>query len=175
VSILHVITGNFRRGPDTLRFPARVAPPPGFRGMVQLDPARCVGCATCAYVCPSAAVAVVEDDTHYEWCYDPGRCTFCGRCVDCCPTQALTLAADRPPVYTQPQAFGQTHRLAYPRCLECGRPAQPINDIVLARAFDEITDEVRSWSRLCARCRQRRYHPALIETTYPARSDDDEC
>jgi hypothetical protein len=68
----------------------------------------------------------------------------------------------------------ERQRLAYPRCLECGQPAHPVNDVVLARAFAEITDEVRSWSRLCVRCRQRRYQPALIETGYAARSNQDE-
>jgi formate hydrogenlyase subunit 6/NADH:ubiquinone oxidoreductase subunit I len=174
MNILQVIAGNFGRGPVTMRFPERVEPPPDSRGMVQLDLERCVGCATCAYVCTSAAVAVVDYDTHYEWSYDPGRCTFCGRCVDYCPSQALTIAAERPPVYTQPEALRQAHRLTYPRCPECGQPAQPVNDVVLARAFDEITDEIRSWSRLCVRCRQRRYQLALIGTKYAARSDDDE-
>jgi formate hydrogenlyase subunit 6 len=138
--------------------------------MVQLDPARCVGCATCAYVCSSSAIRVTGNGDHYQWAYDPGRCTFCGRCVDFCPCQALTMAAEPPPVYTTEGALRQVQRLAYPRCPECGRPAHPVNESVLAQAFDEITDEVRTWSRLCDRCRRRRYQPALIETGYAARS-----
>jgi formate hydrogenlyase subunit 6/NADH:ubiquinone oxidoreductase subunit I len=154
----------------TLRFPGRVPPPPALRGLVHLDPARCVGCATCAYVCASGAIHLTEEQAHYVWAYDPGRCTFCGRCVDVCPGGALAMESERPPIYTQAGALRQVHRQAYPRCPECGQPARPVNDIVLARAFDEITDEVRGWSRLCQRCRQRRYQPALIETGYAARS-----
>jgi formate hydrogenlyase subunit 6/NADH:ubiquinone oxidoreductase subunit I len=179
MNIFQVIAGNLQRDPITLRFPERVAPPEGFRGRVQLDPERCVGCATCVYVCTSSAVSVADYpkeklriSTHYEWVYDPGRCTFCGRCVDFCPSQALTMEAERPPIYTQPGALRQVHRLAYPVCPECGQPAHPVNDRVLARAFDEITDEVREWSRLCERCRQRRYQPALIKIGYTGRSED---
>lgn len=170
MNIWHVITNNLKLRPGTLRFPERVAPPADFRGAVQLEPEHCVGCATCAYVCTSIAIEVIDHRTEYEWTYDPGRCTFCGRCTNFCPNHTLTMAAERPPVYTEPGALRQSHRLAYPHCPECGRRAQPVNDVVLARAFAEITDEVRAWSRLCQRCRQHRYQPALIEAGYAARS-----
>ena len=166
MNILQVITTNLGREADTLRFPARVAPPPEFRGLVQLDPERCVGCATCAYVCSPGAIKVSSEEAYYEWAYDPGQCTFCGRCVDYCPGQALAMASESCPIYTQAGDLQQVQRLAYPRCAECGQPAHPINNWVLARAFDEITAEVREWSLLCERCRQRRYQPALLETGY---------
>ncbi len=171
MNIWHVITNNLKHGPITLRFPEQAPSPLNFRGAVQLEPERCVGCATCAYVCTSSAIEVIDRVTDYEWRYDPGRCTFCGRCVDVCPSHALTMASQRPPVYTKAGGLRQSHCLAYPRCLECGRPAHPVNDAVLGRAFDEITAEIRAWSRLCGRCRQRRYQPALIETGYAARSE----
>jgi Pyruvate/2-oxoacid:ferredoxin oxidoreductase delta subunit len=174
MNIFKVIAGNLKRHPLTLRFPERVTPPAGLRGLVRFDPDRCVGCATCAYVCPADAIKLTDDSTHYEWAYQPGRCTFCGRCVDVCPTQALTMEADRPPIYTQPGVLRRAYRLPFPRCPECGRPAHPINDVVLSRAFAEITNEVRTWSRLCSRCRQHRYQPALIETGYATRSKGDE-
>jgi Fe-S-cluster-containing hydrogenase component 2 len=174
MNILHVIANNLKQVPTTLRFPEQVPPPVNFRGAAQLEAERCVGCATCAYVCTSSAIKVIDHVTDYEWTYDPGRCTFCGRCVDVCPSHALKMAAERAPVYMEPGALRQSHCLAYPRCPECGQPAHPVNDMVLARAFDDITDEVRTWSRLCARCRQRRYQPALIETGYAARSKHDE-
>jgi formate hydrogenlyase subunit 6/NADH:ubiquinone oxidoreductase subunit I len=174
--ILEVIGSNLRRRPITLRFPERAALPEGFRGAVRLDPERCVGCATCAYVCTSAAVEVADCptrlrfSTHYRWAYDAGRCTFCGRCVDLCPTRALAMEAERPAAYGQPGALRRERRLAYPLCAECGQPAYPVNELVLARAFEEITQEVRAWSRLCAGCRQRRYQAALIEVGHGARS-----
>lgn len=171
MNIFQTMTGNLTRHPITLRFPGRVTPPADFRGLVQFDPAGCVGCATCAYVCASNAIRVTAGGVQYEWIYEPGQCTFCGRCVEVCPGRALTMAAEPPPVYTQSGALRRVHCLAYPRCPECGQPAQPVNDLILARAFDEITAEVRTWSRLCERCRQGRYQPALIETGYAVRSE----
>jgi formate hydrogenlyase subunit 6/NADH:ubiquinone oxidoreductase subunit I len=170
MNIFEVIARNLKRSPLTLRFPKRVALPPGFRGLVQLDPERCIGCGTCAYVCAPDAISVTVGETHYDWAYEPGRCTFCGRCVDFCPTQALTMEGQRPPIYTQPEAMQQTQHLAYPRCPACGQPAPPVNDMVLARAFGEITGEIRAWSRLCPHCRQRHYQPALVETGKAVRS-----
>ncbi len=171
MSIFRVIAANLQRQPVTLRFPQRIAPPQAFRGTVHMDAERCVGCGTCAYVCAPSAISVTDGITHYEWDYDPARCTFCGRCADLCPTRALAMEVERAPIYRQVGALRQVIRLAYPLCPECGQPAQPVNDVVLARAFAEITDEVRSWSRLCGRCRQRRYQPALLATGYAARSE----
>jgi len=169
MNILDILLGNLRRGALTLRFPARVEPPAYFRGLVQLEAERCIGCATCAYACASRALRVTSNATGYEWTYDPGQCTFCARCADVCPMHALTLQAERPPLYRQAHALSTSVRLSYPLCPECGQPAQPIDDMILARVFEVRTDEVRAWSRLCAQCRQRRYQPALIENTIPAR------
>jgi ferredoxin len=170
MDILRHIAENLRGGPVTLRFPERVEPPEGFRGLVELDAQRCVGCATCAYVCPSQAIVVTHFAAAYEWAYDAGRCTFCGRCADVCPSQALSMQRERPPVYVERDTLRQVYMLDYPRCAECGQPAPPVNEIVLQRAFPEVSDEIRAWSRLCTRCRQRRYHPPLIETGYAGRS-----
>lgn len=170
MNIFQILAENLRRGPVTLRLPARVAPPDDFRGAVHLEPERCVGCATCAYVCTSGAIEVTGYDGGYEWAYEPGRCTFCGRCVPSCPTQALAMASERPPVHSHPAELQQVHRLDYPLCPECGRPAQPVNDLVLARAFVEISEEVRAWSRLCERCRGRHHQPALLDTGCAGRS-----
>lgn len=171
MNIFQTMTENLKHVPITLRFPQRLTSPVNFRGLVQFHPDGCVGCATCAYVCASKAIRVTATVARYEWAYDPGQCTFCGRCLEVCPGHALTMAAEPPPAYTQSGALRQRHSLAYQRCPECGQPAQPVNDMILARAFDEITAEVRAWSRLCEHCRQGRYQPALIETGYAARSE----
>lgn len=173
MSIWQVLTNNLRQRPRTLLFPQRVEPPPGFRGAVTFDPERCVGCGTCAYVCAPAAVRVQSDGDHYTWHYDPGRCTFCARCADVCPTRALAMEPDHPPNYERPGQLEREHVLAYPRCPQCGRPAPPVNDAVLSRAFAEISEEMRRWSQLCPDCRRRRYEPALLATGYTARSEVD--
>ncbi len=155
MNILQVLARNLRRGPLTLRFPKRVAAPPQLRGSVNLNPSLCVGCGTCAYVCASSAIRVTDLHIGFDWAYDPGHCTFCGRCVDFCPLRALAMEPERPPVYLQRGALARSYRVDYPLCPECGQPTA-MTDSVLLRAFGQITDGVRAWSRLCSRCRQQR-------------------
>jgi ferredoxin len=156
MNIWRVIAQNLGAEPVTLHFPERAPTPDHFRGAVQLNPEHCLGCATCAYVCAPGAIRVTDYGTHGEWSVNVGRCTFCGRCADVCPTHALALAAARPPIYAQPDELEQVYRIAYPPCPECGQPALPLSEAILARAFGEVTDAVREASRLCMRCRQRR-------------------
>lgn len=159
MNIIQVISANLRSAPATLRFPERVETTAGYRGLVRMAPELCVGCATCAYVCVSSAITLEEFAAVYQWSYDPDRCTFCGRCVEVCPTQALEMEAERPPVYMKAGELRAVHRLQYPRCPQCGEVAKPVNEAVLRRAFDEVSDEVRLWSRLCLRCRGRYFLP----------------
>ena len=100
--ILHIIGKNITKRPDTIRLPHRPPPPTGFRGLVLLDPERCIGCGLCAYVCVSESVTGTSDEAEYHWQYEPGRCTFCARCVDRCPGDALRMSAESPPVYALP-------------------------------------------------------------------------
>lgn len=162
MNIIQVITANLRTGPVTLRYPERVETAPGYRGLVRMAPELCVGCATCAYVCVSSAIILEELPASYQWSYDPDRCTFCGRCVEVCPTRALEMEGERPPVYKEAGELRTVHRLQYPLCPQCGEVAKPVNEAVLRRAFDEVSDEIRLWSRLCLRCRGRYFLPVKI-------------
>ncbi len=155
MNILHLIANNARHSPMTLRFPERVPPPDHLRGMVSLTPESCTTCGTCAYVCSPGAIRLSDDGSVCDWVYDAGGCTFCGRCADYCPTGAIALQAERPPVYTAPGALRQILHIPFPRCPLCGRPAHPVKEIILARAFDQVNDTIRARSQWCDSCRQR--------------------
>ena len=178
MNIVTVISRNLRRRPLTLRLPARHVPAAGFRGLVRNDAAKCLGCGTCDYVCVSGAIMVADHGEGCDWEYDPGRCTFCGRCVDCCPGDSLRQDEDRAPVYATAGALRDLVRVTYPACPRCGRPARPLGEVLRARAFDELSDELARRVLLCERCRLRHAQTVLKAGVRPAlsrvRSDPDE-
>jgi hydrogenase-4 component H len=164
VNIFNLIGSNLRIGPITLRFPDRPPVPAGFRGFVEMDAARCVACGTCAYVCPSAAITESETGDEFEWQYDAGHCTYCGRCVALCPNQALAQDEEPPPPYTSPSEARKEYIVPFPICPECGERTRPLSEAVLAKAFPNMTEEVREWGHLCARCRRKRSQRAVAAT-----------
>lgn len=154
-NILTLMTSNIRKRPVTLRFPDRPKPSVRYRGAVQFDPAKCLTCGICEYVCVSAAITVDRNETDCEWSYDAGRCTFCGRCVRYCPGEALSQQEERPSAYEVSGGMEERHTVEYVACSSCGRPTMPFNETMLAQAFTAVTDEVRSRTRLCEKCRTR--------------------
>jgi formate hydrogenlyase subunit 6/NADH:ubiquinone oxidoreductase subunit I len=161
MNIFQVLLENMNGGPITLHYPERASTTEGFRGLVQNDPAGCIGCGTCAYVCSPGAIIVSDHGRSYEWEYDPGKCTFCGRCVDYCPVDSISQQSERPPVYLNRNELVQVLKLDYPLCPVCGQPAQPVNPRVLQRVFAEVSPEILTWSRLCPRCRQNHRQPEM--------------
>jgi len=73
---------------------------PGYRGFIVFIKDKCISCASCARICPAAAMKMVRvteiDPKHPDKpkqkqypVINYQRCIFCGFCVDICPTEAL--------------------------------------------------------------------------------------
>ncbi len=73
--------------------------PAAERGIHELDATKCIGCASCARICPNSCIEMVS----YKFGnpmknkklqmpqIDYGRCMFCGLCVDECPVECLKM------------------------------------------------------------------------------------
>jgi formate hydrogenlyase subunit 6/NADH:ubiquinone oxidoreductase subunit I len=61
-----------------------------YRGVMQLDTARCVGCGLCSRDCPAEAIKMVP---YYNGKKRPqfslSKCLFCYQCAESCPKKAI--------------------------------------------------------------------------------------
>jgi len=60
-----------------------------FRGKIEVDEKRCIGCGACALACPPNALEVKRDGAKLTLRYFIGRCIYCWRCVEVCPVNAI--------------------------------------------------------------------------------------
>lgn len=100
MNALRLIFNNLRRGTVSFPLPHKhQCTSDQYRGLIENDAERCIGCAACAYVCPTAAIEVNRAGDTYTWAYDPGKCTFCSACLVRCKPNTLTMQSALPPLY----------------------------------------------------------------------------
>lgn len=60
----------------------------------KLDATQCIGCAMCADLCPTGALAAKEEEGMLRITCNASDCVACKLCVDACPRRAVTLRPD---------------------------------------------------------------------------------
>ncbi len=82
----------------TTSFPRKPHVPfENFRGKPEVDDLNCVGCETCANVCPSNAITILDDKatSMRTITRDYGKCIFCGMCQQHCITGKGVVLSDK--------------------------------------------------------------------------------
>jgi len=100
--VIPVLTQMFKK-PFTNKFPAKYQPssttqllippvevPEGFRGKIQYDKEKCIGCKLCMKVCPCSAIEFKEKEKKIKIFLS--RCCFCSQCNDICPVKCLSMS-----------------------------------------------------------------------------------
>jgi len=57
------------------------------KGQLQYVRSKCIGCGTCAAVCPNGVLTVSETGLHIEF----DKCKVCGTCAASCPANAISI------------------------------------------------------------------------------------
>jgi len=89
--------GNIFKNPVTEKYPfKKVELPEGFRGKIEFDETKCIGCGICIKVCAASAITKTVETTREgrKICmeFNMGSCTFCSFCSDFCPKSAIHLS-----------------------------------------------------------------------------------
>jgi len=79
---------------DALSDQASINPPvpvgKRFRGRLDFDRAKCIGCRLCTRVCPANAIEYLAESKKVAIHND--RCCFCAQCTEICPPKCLTMS-----------------------------------------------------------------------------------
>lgn len=89
--------GSIFKSPVTEKYPfKKIELPEGFRGKLEFDETKCIGCGICIKVCAAAAITktvqVTEEGQRIGMEFNMGSCTFCSFCADFCPKSAIHLS-----------------------------------------------------------------------------------
>ena len=88
LSLVDALTG----GVETVSYPeTELELPKGYRGSIQLDEKKCIGCGLCVRDCPANALELDKESKSVSTLtYYPARCAYCGQCEQVCHHQAIT-------------------------------------------------------------------------------------
>jgi formate hydrogenlyase subunit 6/NADH:ubiquinone oxidoreductase subunit I len=82
--------------PATVPYPSQKAEKPeNFRGKLQYDGSKCIGCKLFMRNCPAEAIEIEKvAEKQFKASVFLDRCIYCGQCVDSCPKGALKNTKD---------------------------------------------------------------------------------
>lgn len=96
-AITYQVLNSIFKKPATFNYPAeKSVMPDKYRGRIEFQQDRCIGCKICVRDCPSkGAIEIVKvGEKKFEANFRLDRCIFCGQCADSCPKNALAMTKD---------------------------------------------------------------------------------
>lgn len=118
----------FKAGVVTAPFPLGPEPNPpgeGFRGKIEVNVDKCVGCGGCANVCPARLIEISDSGPTRILEYFLKRCTYCGRCAEVCPEDAITMSKEYQLATNDSNDLYIRTELYMGTCGRCGRCFKP--------------------------------------------------
>lgn len=143
----------------TLPYPFQPVPPAeGFRGRLELDISKCIGCGACLNACPPRLIRMTDRDSRRTIEFALGRCTYCARCAEVCPEKAIRMTPEFELSTEDKKDLDITAELLMAKCRQCGTAytTQRIVDKLMAQVTKEIGFEAagQEWMKLCPNCRK---------------------
>ena len=114
----------------TLPYPFEPRVPVGdFRGKLEIDQKKCIGCGGCANVCPARLIRVFDDGEKTKMIFHLERCTYCARCAEVCPEDAIKMTKEYETVTDNKDDLTIEQEIYMATCQRCGRCFETDNAI----------------------------------------------
>lgn len=112
-----------KAGKVTLPYPlVPMEAPEGFRGRVEIDVNKCIGCGGCAEVCPTRLINIFDLSQETRVLeFELERCVHCGRCEEVCPENAITLTREFETATADNMQLRMRAEVFMATCQRCGR------------------------------------------------------
>lgn len=154
---LLIIAGKTKR--VTVKYPfEKPILSPEFRGSIEINHEKCIGCGACVNACPPNALEFVESSDKRTLRYNIGRCIFCWRCIDVCPVNAITGTRNFELATNDPLDLYSYIVHSKTKCTSCGKTGETVK---MRKYIMQRSPVTENYINNCPDCRREKFINAL--------------